>query len=62
MILAAMVSFYLSAAPRDSPYTRAIAPAVLSVMGELARPTMLIMRARRKAAELRMPLLARRRA
>jgi tetraprenyl-beta-curcumene synthase len=53
LILAAMTSFYLSAAPPASPYVRLIRPAVLRAMGELARPTMLIMRARHRAAQLR---------
>lgn len=52
MILAAMTSFYLSAASPSSPYVRLIAPRVLAAMGELARPTMLVMRARRRAAQL----------
>jgi tetraprenyl-beta-curcumene synthase len=52
MILAAMTSFYLSAAPTHSPYVNLIGPDVLACMGKLARPTMLIMRTRRKTAEL----------
>jgi tetraprenyl-beta-curcumene synthase len=55
MILAAMTSFYLSAAPPHSPYARLARPLVLAAMGQLARPTMLIMSARRKAAQLKPP-------
>ncbi|MGN6371614.1 MAG: DUF2600 family protein [Solirubrobacteraceae bacterium] len=53
MILAAMTSFYLSAAPADSPYVAPLGGHVLASMGELARPTMLIMRTRRKAATIK---------
>jgi tetraprenyl-beta-curcumene synthase len=53
MILAAMTSFYLSSTPADSPYAALVRSDVLASMGELARPTMLIMRARRNAAELK---------
>jgi tetraprenyl-beta-curcumene synthase len=53
MILAAMTSFYLSATPASSPYAQLVRPRVLTAMGELARPTMLIMSARQKAAQLR---------
>jgi tetraprenyl-beta-curcumene synthase len=52
MILAAMASFYLSAASDSSPLTQLVRPRVLDAMGELARPTMMIMTARRKAAGL----------
>jgi tetraprenyl-beta-curcumene synthase len=52
MILAAMTSFYLSATPAHSPYAN-LGSDVMAAMGELARPTMSIMRARRKAAELK---------
>lgn len=53
MILAAMTSFYLSAASTHSPYGELVASEVFASMGELARPTMLVMRSRRKAAELK---------
>lgn len=50
MILTAMTSFYLSAAPASSSYVAPLSDDVLASMGELARPTMLIMRTRHKAA------------
>jgi tetraprenyl-beta-curcumene synthase len=52
MILAAMASFYLSGTPPHSPYVD-LGPDVLASMGDLARPTLLVMQVRRKAAELR---------
>jgi tetraprenyl-beta-curcumene synthase len=58
IVLAAMTSFYLSATPPHSPYAELIKPDVLASMGQLARPTTLIMRARRKAAELKRRRLA----
>lgn len=53
MILAAMTSFYLSATSTHSPYVDLLGHEVLTSMGELARPTMWIMRARRKSAAIK---------
>jgi tetraprenyl-beta-curcumene synthase len=50
LILAAMTSFYLcELSMSSSPHARLTAPAVLDAMGPLARPTMLILSARRTA-------------
>ncbi len=48
LIVAAMTSFYLcDLSMSSSPHARLAAPAVLEAMGRLARPTMLILSARR---------------
>lgn len=48
LIVAAMTSFYLcDLSTSSSPHARLAAPAVLEAMGRLARPTMLILSARR---------------
>ncbi len=53
LILAAMTSFYLcELSISSSPYARLTAPAVLDAMGDLARPTMLILSARRAAGRV----------
>lgn len=49
MILAAMASFYLSDPQAATPDARPAKKQVLATMGELAAPTMLVMRARRAA-------------
>jgi tetraprenyl-beta-curcumene synthase len=53
MILAAMTSFYLSAPCASAPAAQAAGRGVLDAMGELARPTMAVLRARRTAGRLR---------
>jgi tetraprenyl-beta-curcumene synthase len=51
LIVAAMTSFYLcDLSLSSSPHARLATPAVLEAMGRLARPTMLILGARRAAA------------
>jgi tetraprenyl-beta-curcumene synthase len=53
LILAAMASFYLcDLSMSSSPYARLAAPAVLEAMGDLARPTMLTLGARRAAGRV----------
>jgi tetraprenyl-beta-curcumene synthase len=52
LILTAMVSFYLSATCRDCPYARMARPLLVSAMGTLATPMMLVMVARRSATHL----------
>ncbi len=53
LILAAMTSFYLcDLSMSSSPYARLTAPTVLDAMGGLARPTMLIVSARRSASRM----------
>jgi tetraprenyl-beta-curcumene synthase len=53
LILAAMTSFYLcDLSMSSSPHARLAAPAVLEAMGGLARPTMLILSARRAAGRV----------
>ena len=48
LIVAAMTSFYLcDLSPSSSPHARLSTPAVIEAMGRLARPTMLILSARR---------------
>ncbi len=53
LILAAMTSFYLcDLSMSSSPHARLATPAVLEAMGSLARPTMLILSARRAAGRV----------
>ncbi|HYM46810.1 MAG TPA: DUF2600 family protein [Solirubrobacteraceae bacterium] len=53
LILAAMTSFYLcDLSMSSSPYARLVAPAVLDAMGALAKPTMLVLGARRAVSRL----------
>ena len=53
LIVAAMTSFYLcDLSASSSPHARLAAPAVLEAMGCLARPTMLILSARRAAGRM----------
>ncbi len=53
LIVAAMTSFYLcDLSTSPSPHARLAAPAVLDAMGQLARPTMLILGARRSAGRI----------
>ncbi len=52
MIVAAMTSFYLSAQTTAAPGTLLATQRVLETMGELATPTMTVLRARRAAARL----------
>lgn len=52
-ILAAMTSFYLSAPEASLPPTQLITTRVLETMGTLATPTMLVLRGRRTAKNLR---------
>jgi tetraprenyl-beta-curcumene synthase len=47
LILAAMASFYLCSAEAAQPATREAAERVMSAMGELALPTIVVLRARR---------------
>jgi tetraprenyl-beta-curcumene synthase len=49
MILAAMASFYLSDPQATAPHARLAKQQVLATMGGLARPTMLVMKARQGA-------------
>ncbi|HYM56147.1 MAG TPA: DUF2600 family protein, partial [Solirubrobacteraceae bacterium] len=56
MILAAMASFYLSDPQASTPDARHAKQQVLAAMGELAAPTMLVMRARRSAHALLSPI------
>lgn len=51
-ILAAMVSFYLSAPTASAPGTTLVRRRVLDTMGALAAPTMAVLRARRAAERL----------
>lgn len=55
MILAAMASFYLSAAPTCSPHVLLVRRAVLGAIGDPARPVMLVMRGRAAAQRIRIP-------
>jgi tetraprenyl-beta-curcumene synthase len=53
LIVAAMTSFYLcDLSASSSPHARLAAPAVLEAIGHLARPTMLILGARRAAGRV----------
>ncbi len=53
LIVAAMTSFYLcDLSTSSSPHARLAAPAVLEAMGHFARPTMLILGARRTAGRI----------
>jgi tetraprenyl-beta-curcumene synthase len=53
LVLAAMTSFYLcDLSMSSSPHARLTAPAVLDAMGRLARPTMLILGARRATGRM----------
>ncbi len=53
LIVAAMTSFYLcDLSTSSSPHARLATPAVLEAMGRLARPTMLILNARRTAGRI----------
>ncbi|HEY2537077.1 MAG TPA: DUF2600 family protein [Solirubrobacteraceae bacterium] len=53
LIVAAMTSFYLcDLSISSSPHARLAAPAVLETMGRLARPTMLILGARRTVSRI----------
>lgn len=53
LIVAAMTSFYLcDLSMSSSPHARLATPAVLEAMGRLARPTMLILNARRAAGRM----------
>ena len=52
MILAAMVSFYLSAPGPATPVTMLATQTVLERMGAVATPTMAVHRARRTAGRL----------
>ena len=54
-ILAAMTSFYLSSPEASLPPTQLITTRVLETMGTLATPTMLVLRGRRTAENLRGP-------
>ena len=52
LILAAMTSFYLSAPGAKLPAASPVADAVLEAMGEMAAPTMTVLRARRAAVRM----------
>lgn len=52
LILAAMACFYLSSASSCSRYARAAKPVILTALGRLAGPTMLVMGTRRRLSRL----------
>lgn len=52
IVLAAMVSYYLSAPEASSPAAQDITDGVLETIGDLAKPTMLIFDARRRAGRI----------
>jgi hypothetical protein len=59
LIVAAMTSFYLcDLSMSSSPHARLATPAVLEAIGRLARPTMLILSARRAAGRATNRLVA----
>jgi tetraprenyl-beta-curcumene synthase len=53
LILAAMVSFYVSSAEPRCPCARLARPLLLAAMGRLGRPSLLVMRARWRAGRIR---------